>query len=133
MRAQGGFAITMTCAVHVQANGQGFPGQLGIFNDDQLEGHRRLAAAIKAEDSLAMVQLHHAGMRSPAELIDGLPLGPSANEETGARALTTTEVETLRDDFIAAAITSAPNALVIAVLSAWRVWLYFMPVFIIPG
>ena len=103
MRAQGGFAITMTCAVHVQANGQGFPGQLGIFNDDQLEGHRRLAAAIKAEDSLAMVQLHHAGMRSPAELIDGPPLGPSANEETGVRALTTTEVETLRDDFIAAA------------------------------
>ena len=114
MRAQGGFAITMTCAVHVQANGQGFPGQLGIFNDDQLEGHRRLAAAIKAEDSLAMVQLHHAGMRSPAELIDGLPLGPSANEETGARALT--QLKSKPYAMILSPPSSAPNARVIAVL-----------------
>ena len=30
MRAKGGFGLTMTCAAHVQANGQGFPGQLGI-------------------------------------------------------------------------------------------------------
>ena len=33
MRAQGGFGLTMTCASHVQAVGQGFPGQLGCFDD----------------------------------------------------------------------------------------------------
>jgi 2,4-dienoyl-CoA reductase-like NADH-dependent reductase (Old Yellow Enzyme family) len=31
MRAQGGFGLTMTCAAHIQAVGQGFPGQLGVF------------------------------------------------------------------------------------------------------
>ena len=36
--------------------------------------------------------------RSPAELIDGSPLGPSPDKETSARALTTTEVETFHDD-----------------------------------
>ena len=37
-RAEGGFAVTMTCAAHVQAAGQGFPGQLGIFGDQHLGG-----------------------------------------------------------------------------------------------
>ena len=43
MRAKGGFGLTMTCAAHVQAVGQGFPGQLGIFGDEHMEGLTRLA------------------------------------------------------------------------------------------
>jgi 2,4-dienoyl-CoA reductase-like NADH-dependent reductase (Old Yellow Enzyme family) len=104
MRAKGGFGLTMTCAAHVQRVGQGFPGQLGVFSDDHLEGLTRLAAAIKREASLAVVQLHHAGMRSPEGLIGETPLCPSDNAETGARAMTEAEVERLRDDFIAAAV-----------------------------
>lgn len=103
MRAEGGFGLTMTCAAHVQAAGKGFSGQLGCFSDEQLPGLTRLAAGIRTHDSLAVVQLHHAGMRSPADLIGQRPLCPSANEETGARALTTAEVERLAEDFVAAA------------------------------
>ena len=36
MRAQGGFGLVMTCATHVQAVGQGFPGQLGIYSDSHI-------------------------------------------------------------------------------------------------
>jgi 2,4-dienoyl-CoA reductase-like NADH-dependent reductase (Old Yellow Enzyme family) len=104
MRATGGFGLTMTCAAHVQRVGQGFPGQLGIFSDDHLEGLTRLAATIKLQNSLAVAQLHHAGMRSPADLIGEVPLCPSDNAETGARALTAAEVEQLTEDFIAAAV-----------------------------
>ncbi|MDH3903424.1 MAG: NADH:flavin oxidoreductase [Xanthomonadales bacterium] len=103
MRAKGGFAVTMTCASHVQANGKGFPGQLGCFSDNHLDGLTRLARGIKAEQSLAVLQLHHAGMRSPTEEIGGQPVCPSDNEETGARALTLLEVEQLKEDFITAA------------------------------
>ncbi|MEZ5559209.1 MAG: NADH:flavin oxidoreductase [Pseudomonadales bacterium] len=103
LRAQGGFGLTMTCAAHVQAAGQGFPGQLGIFGDQHMAGLSRLAAAIRAAGSLAVVQLHHAGMRSPTQLIGQAPLCPSADAETGARALTTAEVEQLVEDFVAAA------------------------------
>jgi len=103
MRAKGGFGLTMTCAAHVQAVGQGFPGQLGVFGDEHLEGLTRLAQGIKAEDSLAVVQLHHAGMRSPAELIGQPPVCPSDNAETGAVALSTEAVEQLIEDFICAA------------------------------
>ena len=103
MRAKGGFALTMTCAAHVQAAGRGFPGQLGIFSDQHLAGLTRLAAAIRKEGSVSAVQLHHAGMRSPAGLIGTTPLCPSTNEEFGARAMTTAEVEQLIEDFIVAA------------------------------
>ena len=47
MRAEGGFGLTMTCAAHVQAQGQGFPGQLGIFSDAHLPGLTRLASTIR--------------------------------------------------------------------------------------
>ena len=103
MRAKGGFGLTMTCAAHVQAIGQGFPGQLGIFDDKHLPGLTRLAKALKAEGSVAIAQLHHAGMRSPKDLIGTDPVCPSDNEETGARALTTVEVEQLIEDFVRAA------------------------------
>jgi len=103
MRAKGGFGLTMTCAAHVQAVGLGFPGQLGIFGDEHLEGLTRLAQGIKNENSLAVVQLHHAGMRSPAELIGQAPVCPSDHPETGATGLSTAAVEQLIEDFICAA------------------------------
>jgi 2,4-dienoyl-CoA reductase-like NADH-dependent reductase (Old Yellow Enzyme family) len=103
MRAQGGFGMVMTCAAHMQRRGQGFPGQLGVFGEEHLDGLTRLAKAIKSQGSLAVVQLHHAGMRSPKELIGETPVCPSDNEETGARALSTAEVEELVEDFVAAA------------------------------
>jgi 2,4-dienoyl-CoA reductase-like NADH-dependent reductase (Old Yellow Enzyme family) len=103
-RAEGGFALTMTCAAHVQADGQGFAGQLGIFDDSHLPGLTRLAGALRDQGTHCVVQLHHAGIRAPATLIpSGRPVGPSADEETGARALTGDEVNRLADDFIAAA------------------------------
>jgi 2,4-dienoyl-CoA reductase-like NADH-dependent reductase (Old Yellow Enzyme family) len=103
MRAEGGFGLVMTCASHVQAVGKGFSGQLACYSDDHLAGLSRLAAGIKARNSLAVVQLHHAGMRSPEKLIGGQPVCPSGNKETGARALSIEEIEQLKEDFVAAA------------------------------
>jgi len=106
MRAEGGFGLTMTCASHVQEIGKGFPGQLGVFSDDHLEGLKRLSSKIKANGSVAICQLHHAGMRSPEDLIGQRPVCPSDNEKLNARGLSIAEVEELRDDFIKAAIRS---------------------------
>ena len=103
MRAQGGFGLTMTCAAHVQAVGQGFPGQLGVFSDDHLEGLTKLANGIKAENSLAVVQLHHAGMRSPADLIGQAPVCPSDHADTSAVGLSSEGVQQLIEDFICGA------------------------------
>ena len=103
MRAEGGFGCTMTCAAHVQAIGKGFPGQLGIFSDDHLPRLRQLANKINSCNSVSIVQLHHAGNRSPKDVIGTDPVCPSDDPKSGARALSTAEVEQLTEDFIAAA------------------------------
>jgi 2,4-dienoyl-CoA reductase-like NADH-dependent reductase (Old Yellow Enzyme family) len=103
MRAEGGFGLTMTCAASVQKSGQGFVGQLGVYDDIHLEGLARLARTIRAQGSHAVAQLHHAGMRSPEKLTGQKPVAPSDHGETGARAMTLAEVKETRDLFIAAA------------------------------
>lgn len=100
-RAQGGFGMTMTCAAHVQPNGQGFGGQLAIHSDSFLPGLTSLASALTAADTVSVVQLHHAGARADAELIADRV---SASELDGARQLTLAEVHQLVADFVAAAI-----------------------------
>jgi 2,4-dienoyl-CoA reductase-like NADH-dependent reductase (Old Yellow Enzyme family) len=105
LRAQGQFGLVMTCAANVQFSGRCWPGQLGIYADEQIPGHQRLAQKIQEYGSLAVVQLHHGGMRSPQDAIGGeRPVCPSDNEKHNARALSLAEVEQLRDDFIAAAV-----------------------------
>ena len=105
-RATGGFGLVMTCAAHVQRQGQGFPGQMGVWSDAHLPGLTRMAAKIRSEGSVSSLQLHHAGMRSPQGLIGGKPVAPSDNEETGARGLSLAETEQLIEDFVAAAVRS---------------------------
>jgi 2,4-dienoyl-CoA reductase-like NADH-dependent reductase (Old Yellow Enzyme family) len=104
MRAQGGFALTMTCAAHVQRGGQGFPGQLGVWSDAHLPGLSRLAAGIHAAGSGSSLQIQHSGRRSDPKLTGEQPVCPWDDAETGARALTTAEVEQLIEDFITAAV-----------------------------
>ena len=103
MRAEGGFGLTMTAASHVQKAGQGFPGQMGIFGDGHVPSQKETSHAIKQHHSLAIIQLHHAGNRSPQELV-GTPVCPSDDPRKGARALTNDEVHALIEDFVAAAV-----------------------------
>ncbi len=106
MRAKGQFGIVMTCASHVQESGKGFWGQLGIFSDKLIPSHQKLTSKIKEYGSLSVIQLQHAGLRSPKELLKHAPVSSSDNKETGARGLSLEEVEKLRDDFIGAAVRS---------------------------
>lgn len=103
-RAEGGFGLTMTAAAHVLPSGQGFKGQLGIFSDDHLPGLARLAAEIRKAGSVSSVQLHHAGWRAPEDITGHQPMGPFEDAQTGARAMTTREVEQAAEAFIAAAV-----------------------------
>ena len=103
LRARGGFGMIMTCATSIRPDGKGFAGQLGIFADAHLAGLERLAQALGAAGSLAAVQLHHGGIRSPRELV-GTPRAPWDDAKTGARALSTAEVEQVVEDFVLAAV-----------------------------
>jgi 2,4-dienoyl-CoA reductase-like NADH-dependent reductase (Old Yellow Enzyme family) len=102
LRAKGGFGFVMTSASYVQAQGKGGQGQTGIWSDDHVDGLSRLARVIKAEGSVAGLQLHHAGYRAPRRCVPQA-VGPSDDPETGARGLSTAEVEQLVEDFVAGA------------------------------
>jgi 2,4-dienoyl-CoA reductase-like NADH-dependent reductase (Old Yellow Enzyme family) len=103
MRARGGFGMVMTCAAHVQAGGQGFPGQLGAWSEAHLPGLARLAQGIRAGGAVSCLQLQHSGRRSETTLTRAPRVAPWDDAETGARALTTPKIEALVLDFVAAA------------------------------
>ncbi|MBV9824198.1 MAG: NADH:flavin oxidoreductase [Alphaproteobacteria bacterium] len=103
MRARGGFGLTTTCATHVERTGQAFEGQLGIYSDHHLDGLARIASEIRSHGSLSSVQLHHGG-RKASPIVGGVPRSASADEETGARAMTRDEIEVLIENFILAAL-----------------------------
>jgi 2,4-dienoyl-CoA reductase-like NADH-dependent reductase (Old Yellow Enzyme family) len=103
MRARGGFGLVMTAAAFVDQVGKGFDGQVGIHDDKCIAGLSRLAAAIKAEGSIAVTQLHHAGMRAETAVTGLQPIAPSDDPHTGARAMSEGEVEAMIEAFIAGA------------------------------
>lgn len=104
LRAKGGFSMVHTCASHVEQRAQAFHGQLACFDDLHIPGLKRLADGLRAEGALSLLQLQHAGLRAPKEIIGEAPVGPSDDAETGARALSTEEVEQVIEAFIAAAV-----------------------------
>lgn len=100
--AQSGYGLVHTCATHVEASGIAFARQLGIHSDDQLPGLTEIATSIRGGGALSSVQLHHAGHRANPRL-GGVPSPASGRTIPGITALTTEQVERIRDSFIAAA------------------------------
>lgn len=79
-RAKEGFGIIITCAAHVSKDGQGWHGELGIFDDVHLAGLTKLANGIHEHQSLAIVQIFHGGARSPEDVTGHQPWSASAHE-----------------------------------------------------
>lgn len=79
-RARGGFGIVTTCAAHVSQDGQGWDGELGVFDDGLLPGLTRLADALRSEGSVSLVQIFHGGVRAPSRLTGQQPFSASAFE-----------------------------------------------------
>ena len=102
-RARGGFGLVVTAAAYVQRSGLAWAGQLGVSDDAHLPGLTRLADCLRANGAVSVVQLHHGGLRANAEASGEQPVAPFADERSGARALTTGEVEQLVADFASAA------------------------------
>jgi 2,4-dienoyl-CoA reductase-like NADH-dependent reductase (Old Yellow Enzyme family) len=103
-RAQGGFAMVMTCATYVDRAGNAWAGQLGISDDAHLPGLARLADELRAAGAASSVQLHHAGRRADAA-VSGTPLvAPWDDPARGVRALSTAEVRAAVEAFVAGAV-----------------------------
>lgn len=97
-RAMGGFGVVTTCAAHVSPDGQGWDGELGVFDDVLVPGLVRLADALRAAGALSLVQIFHGGVRAPSRLTGQQPWSASSFEmdEKGfevPRAATVADIE----------------------------------------
>lgn len=105
VRAEGGFGVISTCASHVTTDGQGWKGELGIFDDKHLPGLTRLASALREAGSTSLVQIFHGGARADAKLTGTLPITASdEGEPLTARAATADDIERILNAFRDAAI-----------------------------
>jgi 2,4-dienoyl-CoA reductase-like NADH-dependent reductase (Old Yellow Enzyme family) len=100
-RADGGFGVVMTCAAHVAKDGQGWSGELGIFDDALLPGLRSLASALRERGAVSMVQIFHGGVRADRAVSGVVPW--TATEAEGARAATEEDLARVVGQFADAA------------------------------
>jgi 2,4-dienoyl-CoA reductase-like NADH-dependent reductase (Old Yellow Enzyme family) len=105
-RVEGGFGVIETCAAHVAKDGQGWTGELGIFDDAHLPGLTRLAGALRERGVTSIVQIFHGGARADAKLTGERPW--SAVELPGdpnaPRAATVGDIERVIAQFRDAAV-----------------------------
>ena len=100
-RAAGGYGVVTTCASHVSRDGQGWPGELGVYDDALLPGLAMLSAALHEQGSVAIVQIFHGGLRADRSLIGTTPW--SASDVDGARAATDADITRVIGQFADAA------------------------------
>ncbi|HEY3330826.1 MAG TPA: NADPH dehydrogenase NamA [Capsulimonadaceae bacterium] len=118
-RAVGGAGLVIFEASAVEADGRISPGDLGIYSDAHIDGLKRVVDFIHAHDSVAGIQIGHAGRKAstavPAD--GGAPLaigeggwqvvGPSpipfAEGYQTPRELTVEEIASITQSFVAAA------------------------------
>jgi 2,4-dienoyl-CoA reductase-like NADH-dependent reductase (Old Yellow Enzyme family)/thioredoxin reductase len=83
--------------------------QLAIDHEDKLPGLKKLSGILHDHDTVAAIQIHHAGRETTLEVTGGkTPVAPSAipcgHLQTPVRELRLSEIEMLIDKFINAAI-----------------------------
>jgi 2,4-dienoyl-CoA reductase-like NADH-dependent reductase (Old Yellow Enzyme family) len=78
-RAVGGAGLVIVEATGVTAEGRISPGDLGIWNDTQVEAFKRITSFITAQGSVPGIQLAHAGRKAstPLQWLGERSLGPA--------------------------------------------------------
>jgi len=106
-RAIGGVGLIITEATGVEARGRITDNDLGLWSDEQIQGHKAVVDLCHSFSSKIAVQLAHAGRKSICT--QSTPIAPSALQfakEGGFKlphALHVKEIEELKDSFLSAA------------------------------
>lgn len=95
----------ITAAANVQANGKGWEGELGVYDDKFIHGLSKLAATIKQNDTKAILQIFHGGRMTDSKVLRGeqvVSASAIAAEREGAevpRELTEIEILEIIESF----------------------------------
>jgi len=101
--AKGGTGLIIVEATCVNPTGRIFSYQLGIWDDNHIEGLARIAEAVHKHDTKVLIQLHHAGLTT-LKTVAEKAYGPSVDPENDrSEALTKEQINELVDNFVCAA------------------------------
>lgn len=104
-RAAGGSGLIIVEATCIAPKGRLRDSQLGIWDEGQLEGLGAIARACGDEGAMTLIQIHHAGLKSPSDINpDRASASDYRDEERSARAMTGGEIRETRDAFVSAAV-----------------------------
>lgn len=103
--SEGGFGMIITAATSVSMAGRSWQGQPALITNAQQEGFAQIAKNAKQHGVLAIVQLHHGGMRTEHQFSTAKAVSPSQYESDshypeGIREITASEIESLINDFV---------------------------------
>ena len=103
-KAKGGWGLLITEDYGVNEHAKGYRCIPGLFNDEQIEGNKKLTETIHQYDSKIFAQIYHAGRQS-RHLVNGnvQPLAPSAIKDTFCldmpKEMTKEEIHQIVKDF----------------------------------
>ena len=107
-RAAGGFGLIIIEIAAVERRGVGMPCEPNVWNDDNVEGMKKLANHIKQNGARTIVQLHHAGRETVTPLAGEKIVAPSSvpcpTNRENPREFTTKEVYELIQHYVDAAV-----------------------------
>ena len=108
LRAKHSVGFICVEATAVAPEGRLAPSQIGLWNDGQIEGHRKLVDACHEFDALVVPQLHYGGLGTHPKC--GRLTSPTSvtwnvfGNETLAHELTISEIREIETDFTDAAV-----------------------------
>jgi 2,4-dienoyl-CoA reductase-like NADH-dependent reductase (Old Yellow Enzyme family)/thioredoxin reductase len=103
-KAKGGWGLIITEDYAVNEHAMGYQYIGGLWNDKQIESHKRLTDAVHKYDSKIFAQIYHAGRQSSSVVNGGIqPVAPSAIPcpwcREMPRELTIQEIEKIVEEF----------------------------------
>jgi 2,4-dienoyl-CoA reductase-like NADH-dependent reductase (Old Yellow Enzyme family) len=103
MRTHGGYGLMSTCTAMIGPDCAALEGQIGVWLDSHMPQLRRVAKAMKAGGSIAIMQINHSGLRADPSITGQPPYGPYAEPEFGGLEMSTADIHRVIADFAAAA------------------------------
>lgn len=103
--AKAGTGIVIIEATCIDKDGRLSPDQLGIWDDKHIEGLKRLAGACKKHGAMTLIQIHHAGLKTPKSVIEiSVSSSDYKEQDKIARELSETEIRDMQQKYVQAAI-----------------------------
>lgn len=103
-KAKGGWGMVITEDYAVNENAKGYKYIPGLYNDEQIEGNKKLTETIHQYDTKLFCQMYHPGRQSKHDVNGGVqPIAPSAMKDPFCmdlpREITVDEIHQIVKDF----------------------------------